>query len=125
MEAALRNYLLAQGIARVFWNIRNKKSPFPCVVLTKVSGLRNYSYKDADSLKRALIQVDCYGENNIDAINLRKSVEVALSGKNWTQDGVLFQGAFIQNERDFSDDNLTADPQAYRQSLDFNIWYKE
>ena len=131
MEEALRAYLLA-GTAvaaacanRVHWVLRPQGQPLPGLVLTRITGIRQYSHAAPVNLVQSRVQVDCYAETYLAAKTLARAVRDRLSVMTFTQGDIVFQGVFLDSERDLSEFVGATSVITHRVSLDFTIWHEE
>jgi hypothetical protein len=126
MEAALTSLLLAHTALTTLVgqditpNVRQQASGLPAVVLTRISGERDYHMGGSSNLTQSRIQIDCYGSSWPQAKSVARAVISCLSGFNGTATGSVIRSAMLDSERHFFDGE---DPEAvHRVSLDFNIW---
>ena len=129
MEEALASYLLA-GTAlaslvgtRINWVRSPQGAASPRIVLYRISGLRDMSFRGPTSYVASRVQCDCIGTSYGSAKSVARALEARLSGYSGTTGGVRFEGAFLIAERDDFLDADTPD-KLFRTSLDFNIWTK-
>lgn len=129
MEESLVALLLATaGITslvstRIYWTLKPQGTANPYIVLTRVSGVRDYAYQGPSRLIPSRVQVDCYGLTFASAKNIARAVEARLSGVKLTQGATIFEGGFLEGERDTFEAEATPD-KLFRTSLDFIIWHK-
>lgn len=130
MEESLVALLLATaGITslvstRIYWTLKPQGAANPYIVLTRVSGVRDYTYQEPSRLIASRVQVDCYALTFGSAKAIARAVEVRLSGMKLTQGATVFEGAFTEGERDTFESEATPD-KLFRTSLDFIIWHKQ
>ena len=125
MEAALIAHLLAQaGITalvgnRINWLRRPQGEALPAMALQLVSGVPDYLLDGSYSLTESRVQMDAWAKSFLQAKQIARAVEAALSGQRFTQSGVRFAGVFIASERD---DTFDETPDTYfRTSLDLMV----
>lgn len=129
MEEALVALLLAApGVAalagtRLYWSRAPQDVAKPYVVLTLVSGNRDYEMLGPSGLAESRVQVDAYGITFAAAKGLARAIEAVLSGYRGTSGGIAFGGAFLDAERDLTEDNATPD-KLFRTSTDYIIWHQ-
>ncbi len=132
MEEALVGLLLADsGVsalagARVNWNERPQAGGYPCVVLTRISGGRDYTMAGPSGLVESRVQVDCYSDvSYLAAKTLWRAVRAAVSG--YRGQPVTGQpelrGVFITSERDMIESMQSE--KLHRISSDLTIWHEE
>lgn len=131
MKEALRAHLLADsGVAavigsRVAWGVLPRGGALPSIALHLIDGQRDYAMQAPSGLVRARVQADCWALTYADATAVSRAARGALSGLRQTVDGVEFQGIFLIDERDLSEEGTGADELFHRVSLDFEIWHAE
>lgn len=133
MEEALTNLLLADtGVTalvgnRVTWLARGQASALPAIVLSRVTGLPDYTMAGPSGLVMSRVQVDCWGLSYAAAKTAARAVKAALSGLGGEHGGITFGGMFVEGERDDFDSGSNVQTGAaeryYRTSLDFIIWH--
>lgn len=74
-------------------------------------------------LVESRVQVDCYGLTYASSKTTARAVEVRMSGAKTTHSATVFDGAFLDAERDGYEDEASPD-KLFRTSLDFIIWHK-
>lgn len=129
MEESLAAYLLASAglaalvAARIYWVRNPQAGANPHVLLTRISGVRDTTFKGASGIVESRVQADCYGLTYASAKGVARAVEARLSGVKATQGSTIFDGCFLVGERDTFEDAATPD-KLFRTSLDFMIWHK-
>lgn len=93
----------------------------PYVILQVISGPRDYHSTGASGLIQSRLQVDSYGESADDAAAVHRAVEDLLSGYKGAGQGVIVQGAFLENERDLNSKTVGGETLLFRKSDDFTI----
>jgi len=117
MEEALIAFILADtGVQaavgnRVYWVQRPQASEVPAIVLTRISGDRDYHTQGPSGLVSSRVQADVYGKTYAAAKTAGRALIARLSGHK----GGMFQGAFVDGERDFYE----GDQALHRVSIDF------
>lgn len=84
----------------------------PSIVYNTASSVGDHHMEGASGLSRDRIQIDSYAENEDDAFELAKAIQLVLDGASgdWAygsdspQSAVTVQGVFIRNKRDGYDD---------------------
>lgn len=131
MHSDLLAYLTANsGIAalvsnRVHWAVAPQGSTMPFIVLNQISGAPDYIYQGESGLSEYRIQIDAYATSYLSAKTLTTIIKTALSGLRFTQGTTLFDGCFVINERDLTEDTQSAGVRTFRVSVDFQIFFKE
>ena len=129
MEELLTSYLLASAPVTllvdesVSWNVRPQIETVPAVVLTRISGDRDYNFAGPSGLVQSRIQIDCWAVTHSDAIAVSRAVRTALSGARFSDTGVEVQGTFLDTERHFYEEEEAE--RFHRVSLDFILWHSE
>lgn len=105
---------------RVHWRRQpEKQNDFPYINLSLVDEQTGYELEGEDGLTRRIIQVDCWGEKYLDAVNVKRAVRSLLSGYAGTSGAVKFNGIFVGGARDL-DGDLPSGP-IFGLSIDFNV----
>lgn len=130
MEEALVTLLMGTAALaalvgnRINWVQAVQGCAVPYVVLTRVSGTRDYKMTGPTGLVESRVQADCFGLTYASAKGVARKVEAALSGYSGAVGAVKFDGIFLATERDlFNDDESPA--KRFAVSLDFMVWHKE
>lgn len=134
MEEALIAYLLADGPLsaavsnRIHFVTRPQGSALPAVVMANVSGVRTYTLRSPANLTESRIQVDCWGLSFGATKMVGRRVIDAMHRLRGTHQGIVFEAAFLDTERDSFDSGSNAQTgtaeRVFRTSLDFIIWHK-
>lgn len=132
MEEALLSLLQADEMLvgltadRITWGRRSQFTAIlPAIVLTRVSGRRDYTMNGASGLVESRVQVDCFGKSYSEAKATARAVLDVLSGYSDFYSGGFFQGIFLDSERDRSDKESGADRYLFVSSMDFLVWHQE
>jgi hypothetical protein len=97
-------------------------STYPAIVYTVVATSPLASMDGVNALQMKRMQIDCYGNNAVEAKTLCKAVHNLLDGYR----GTLSEGTVIQSSLPNQDvDSFDFDLSVYRISLDFNIRFVE
>lgn len=131
MEEALVDLLLADaGVAaaagnRVWWNRAPQgRVETPYVVLRRISGQRDYHMAAPSGLVESRVQFDSYGKDYAAAKTTARAVQAVVSGYRGTAGGTVFQGIFIDTERDLPDaETPGAVDRLHAVSFDATIWH--
>lgn len=94
---------------------------YPYIVLQRIDGLRDYHMQGASGYVASRVQVDIYGEKYTSTKKAARAVIAALSGYR----GGIFQGVFLDGERDLSAADAGEVTNLFRASLDFMVHHKE
>jgi hypothetical protein len=106
---------------RIEWGVASQGLAAPYLVLQRIDGLRDYHMQGASGLVASRVQIDVYSEKYSTTKLIARAVIAALSGHR----GGMFQGIFLDGERDLpaaSPGEVTA---LLRISLDFMVHHKE
>lgn len=106
--------------SRIHWVRRpQSETAFPTVVLTRISGRRDYSLTGGTGLVESRLQVDVYGLTYGSAKTASNEIANILSGYRSEN----LRAVFLDTERDLGD----ADPgdvnPLFRVSTDYQIWH--
>lgn len=115
--------VLALVADRIAWGLRPRGEALPAIVLTRVSGRREYVMGGAAGLTDSLVQVDCWAGTYDDAKFTARAVVTALH----TLSTSPISRAFVEAERDNSElgDGPRRDGSEafHRTSLDVRVWH--
>lgn len=102
---------------------------FPACVVTKVSGLGEYTNDGDAGLENARVQVDCYAVTAEECIRLRTAVRRLLSGyKGGLESGspCAIASSFCMTDMDLTvTETERTGPRLKRRMLEFSIWNRE
>jgi hypothetical protein len=106
---------------------RTQGSPFPSIVVNRISGEPMLSDDEpgADELTDSRIQIDCWAETYAGAKLLARAVRAALRGYSTTAIGSGVHFTFPELERDFNETGANQADYPFRVNLEFNIWHTE
>ena len=122
-DAGITAALASTG--NIFWIDRQQASGFPAMVMTRISGVRNYLHAGADGLVQSRVQFDCQSLAFLTTKTIVRALRNKLSGFSNINSGGIFQGCFIDGgDRDTFDDSPATD-KVYRTSVDYLIFHKE
>ena len=129
MEEALRALIVADsGVTdlvstRVYWRQAPQSVTGDFINLHVISAPRDYRMTGSSGLRQTRVQTDCWGSKYSTAKGIARALDAAVSGYSGTVSGKVFQGIFIDGERD-DDTTDTGDTQTrFRVSLDLIIWH--
>lgn len=129
MEEALLQYLRAFApltaliSSRTYWVQLPQGYTNPYLLLTRVSGVRDTTFDGAGGFSQSRIQCDAYAQAYLTAKEIARAVELRLSGKSFTHQGIYFAGCFLDSERDTFENEATP-VKLFRTSIDFLIWHR-
>lgn len=129
MEESLRTLLVsASGVTdlvstRVYWRQAPQSVTANFINLHRVSGGRDYNMDAPSGLVSSRVQADCWASKYSEAKLIARAIEAAASGYSGTVGGTLFQGIFIDTERDDDQSDSGDVATRYRVSLDLTIWH--
>lgn len=125
MEEALADHLLVQtGLTsvvgqRINWGRRDQGGPLPAIVLHLIDGPRDYHLAGPSGLIAARVQADCWGLTFNTAKSAARALEAVVTGARFTRSAVRFDGIFVIDEGDDSQD-LNGKP-LFRTRLDLAV----
>lgn len=135
MEEALTALLLghaplaAELGTRIHWRMQPRKgTAFPYLNLSVISDPRSYHMGGETALRQTRVQADVWAETYSEAKAIVRLLTspAFLSGYRGTGEGVRFQGIFVGDPKDFTDQTTGEERQLFRISVDFLIsWNKE
>lgn len=123
LEGALRARIVAAGTSagsRVYWDERPQGSALPAVVLTMIDDSREQHLKGFQSVQRASVQLDFYGETKAVAKALKDATLAAVIPEN-TSNGIAFGRAI--EDRAASGSERSGDKTVFRHRVDLGVWW--
>ncbi len=110
---------------RIYPMRRQQNSALPALVLTRISGERQYDDEGAIGMVNARLQVDCWSEDYTGAKTLARAVRDSLGGYSGTNEGAGIHFVTLDGERDLDEGGSNQAEYLYRVSLDFQVWHSE
>ncbi len=104
-------------IARCHWGIAPQGSARPFVVLTRVSGGRDYTTDQRSGPTAARVQADIYGATYGETKTLTRRMIAALSGGRYGRVTAIF----VESERDLPAADAEGNATQHRTSVDLMI----
>ena len=104
-------------LGRCHWGIAPQGSERPFVVLTRVSGGRDYSTDQRSGPRPARVQADVYGATYKETKLLARNLSAAVSG---IRRGRI-TAIFVDSERDLPGPDAKGNATSFRTSLDLMI----
>jgi Protein of unknown function (DUF3168) len=130
LEMALFEYLSNDpGVSalvenRIYPNKLKEGCNIPAISWNRVSARRIYthdSFEDTDAWVQARIQINCWSNTPVEAMEVGEAVLVALSGFEGDMSGQLVGSSFADNEFD----EYQAPTKYHRRIMDFLISYED
>lgn len=121
MEEALTSLLASVAGGRRHWTRAPQGTPFPFVVLNRVSGTPGYVMSGPSGYVASRVQVDVYGETFAATISTARAVQVALSGYRGTVGSTDIQGIFIDGVRDLPAEDAGTVTHLFRTTIDLLV----
>ncbi len=122
MEKALTALLASVAGGRRYWVRKPQREPArPYVVMQRISGVHDYHLQGPSGYVASRVQIDCYGDTYDSAASTAGAVRGVLSGHR----GGVFQGIFLDGERDLPAADAGEVTNLFRVSLDFMIHHSE
>jgi hypothetical protein len=106
---------------RIHWGTAPQGTLAPYAVLQRIDGARDYHMQGASGYVASRVQIDIYGEKYTVTKKAARAVIAALSGRR----GGIFQGIFLDGERDLPAADAGEVTNLFRTSLDFMVHHKE
>lgn len=115
MPGALRARIIAASTgagSRVTWVERPQSAALPAVTLQIVSDLREQHLRGFQSIRNTRVQIDCWAKSEDNgagyskATALKEAVLAAVIPEN-TSNGIRFDRAFVDGERDLGEQTAT------------------
>ena len=126
MEEALSSILSGVAGGRRYWvRAPQSLSTRPYIVMTRVSGNRDYHMGGASGYVQSRVQVDIYDESYGGAKGVARNVRDAVSGFVGTIGGLQIQRITIESERDLPADDAGEITFLFRTTLDLMIHHDE
>jgi len=104
-----------------YWGRAPQTAPYPFVVLTLISGPRNYVHKGPSGWVRARVQADVYAKTYVEVFSLSRHLIGALSGR--SQGSI--RSIMVMNERDLPATDAGDVEDLFRRSVDLNVNFME
>lgn len=121
MEQELTN-LLASVAPRLYWSRAPQKvTERPYVVLSRISGIRDYHTQGPSGHVESRVQVDIYGDSYAAVNAMSHSIVTTLSGHR----GGPIQGIFVDSERDLTGLESSDPNELFRTSIDVIVHHSE
>jgi hypothetical protein len=123
MEGALRARIVAlatAAAARVYWVDRPQGTALPSITLQIISGDHPYTYSGLEQTRDPRVQLDVWGANYGEAKSIMDALISGLSVGE-TNDGIVFEPARFENERDSLERLETMN--VYRRGIDLIVWH--
>lgn len=105
---------------RINWGTSPQGTARPYIVLHRVSGLHDYHMQGSSGYVASRVQIDVYSEKYTTTKQAARAVIAALSGYK----GGVFQGIFIDSERDLPAVDAGEVSNLFRTSIDIMIHQK-
>jgi hypothetical protein len=127
MEEALRDYLLTNSAlvtligSKIRWGVSSPDDAGSRIVLTTISRQPVYHTTGQSDLADARVQVDCYAEKALTALQIARAVKAAIPKSQFTAGGVTFSITQISERQSYEDP--TASHRVHRVSIDFRAWH--
>jgi len=125
IESALRAIIIADNgvkavTTRCYYNYIPQSPTYPLIVIQRVTGSRVHHLSGPSGAVRPRFQIEAWAETYAAAKALANLIRVALDGKEYTQDGVIFS-CLSQAEIDGYEDAVNA----HRIIQDYSVRYTE
>lgn len=121
MEEALTALLANVAGGKRYWLRAPQSANPPYVIMTRVSGLRDFTMRAASGYVASRIQIDCYAEAFTEVRDVARQVRNTLSGRR----AGSIQGIFIDSEHDLPAADAGDVKHLFRTSLDIFIHHTE
>lgn len=106
---------------RIYWGRAPQADPArPYVVLQRIDGTRDYHMQGPSGYVASRVQVDVYGDTYTATKRATRAAVTALSGHR----GGIFQGIFIDSERDLPAADAGEVTNLFRTSVDIMVHHK-
>ena len=116
--------------ARIYPSVKPQSGAFPCVVYSRVDGIRDYHHKGPSGLVNSRLQIDIYATSYPLTKQVHGAIVAVLNGYSGTVAGsgwsYRFDGIFLTGRDDEEViDGVGGADRLYRTSLDLNIQHTE
>ena len=108
-------------VSRIYPLVLPQNPTLPAVTYQRIDGIREDGIAGSHGLAHPRIQIDSWGSTYTSAKDVATQVRTALYRQTWTEDTVAVLDAFIEDDRDFYEDDV----KIFRVSQDFLIWHRE
>lgn len=130
MEEAIVAYLknlsslTALTANRIYWMQRPQgETALPTVVMQLISEGRELRNDGPDGLVEAAIQIDAYGSNLNQALDVSRVLVDELEGASFTQSGVTFQAVLVDTRRHALAETPMP-PELKRVAMQMTFWHR-
>lgn len=97
-----------------------KLQALPCWSYLYVSDVPTYTLQGVDNLTNRRLQIDVFGDTDVNTLTLATAIDQVLSGYAGTlSESTVVQGIFRTNVIDFFD----PDARTYRRLLEYSVWF--
>lgn len=126
----IRTFLLGDGTlsglvgTRIYAGKLPQNPAFPAISITWISGLRTHTASGPIGLSRPRITFDTWAKTYLECESVFDALRKRLDGYQGPIGGSpahTVQGSFFDSERD----GYESEPELYRRSADFFVWYEE
>jgi len=117
MEEALT--ALLRPLAPTHWSMAPQGSARPFIVLTRVSGGRDYTLDGLSSPRPARVQADVYGDTALSTKALARRLVAEVSGR---RVGAI-TAIFVDSERDLPGPDATGQATRFRTAIDLMVHF--
>lgn len=93
----------------------------PAICVTQLGDDHGYTQQGPEHFVRALVQIDCYGEQYAQAILAAEYTQASIDGYKGNWETSRIGGVFLQDVRD----DYEVDIKVYRVSHDYVVWHEE
>lgn len=106
----------------IAWHERQRRKPWPALVLTQVGTDRDYSHDGASGVRVTRVQMDCMGDDAgaVEALTLAVLAAIEPAGN---VGATAFGQSFLDTERTFPPEDLEGGIKVHRTMLDLSIWH--
>jgi hypothetical protein len=129
IESALRTHILGDTsikgqISERLYPLTLPQDPtLPAMTYQKISGFRFHDMEGASGLASPRFQFDIWSKSYLTSKNISDLLRKRLDGFRGTIGSDVIQGAFLDSERDFFEEDELL--KFYRVSMDFFIYHEE
>lgn len=111
----------AAADTRVHWASRPQGEGLPAICLFRTGGRRDANFAGMNGLVESRLQIECLAATYAEAKKLARATVALMATFPVTTSSTVFQGAFVNNERDDFDGE--APDRIFRTSVDVTLWH--
>ncbi len=121
MEELITGILSGVASGRRYWGKAPQSAARPFLVLTRIDGVRDYTFQGPSGYVASRVQIDCYADTYAAVKTAGRATIAALSG--YRSGDIL--GIFVESERDLPAADAGEVNHLFRVSIDVIVHHRE